>query len=219
MADTASNSGSGRPSALTTASASTESHATSLGLSNEKLGMWTLLGSECLFFGALISAYLVYYGRYNGVPEVSPALYDIPFTSVSTFVLLMSSLGMVLALSAIQRGDDRGFRIWILATAMMGTVFLSGQIYEFTVFVNEGMRLDTSPFASSFYVLTSFHGVHVTVGVLMLITLWARSMTGKLTQANSETVENIGLYWHFVDIVWIVIFTAIYLIPWEQATL
>jgi cytochrome c oxidase subunit 3/cytochrome o ubiquinol oxidase subunit 3 len=129
---------------LTTASASAESHATSLGLSNEKLGMWTLLWSECLFFGALISAYLVYYGRYNGAPEVSPALYDIPFTSVSTFVLLMSSLGMVLALSAIQRGDDRGFRIWILATAIMGTVFLSGQIYEFTVFVNEGMKLDTT---------------------------------------------------------------------------
>jgi heme/copper-type cytochrome/quinol oxidase subunit 3 len=203
---------------LTTAEASQEAHATSLGLSNEKLGMWTLLGSECLFFGALISAYLVYYGRYNGQPELSPALFDIPFTSVSTFVLLMSSLGMVLALSAIQHGDDRGFRIWILATAMLGTVFLSGQIYEFTVFVNEGMRLDTSPFTSAFYLMTSFHGIHVTVGVLMLITLWSRSMSGRLTSENSEVVENIGLYWHFVDIVWIVIFTAVYLIPYEQVT-
>jgi cytochrome c oxidase subunit 3/cytochrome o ubiquinol oxidase subunit 3 len=205
-------------SAVTTAGASEQSHATSLGLSNEKLGMWTLLGSECLFFGALISAYLIYYGRYNNQPEISPALFDIPFTSVSTFVLLMSSLGMVLALSAIQRGDDRAFRVWILATAMMGTVFLSGQIYEFTVFVNEGMNLSTSPFSSAFFVLTGFHGMHVTVGVLMLITLWARSMTGRLTSAHSEVVENIGLYWHFVDIVWIVIFTAIYLIPYEQAT-
>jgi heme/copper-type cytochrome/quinol oxidase subunit 3 len=213
--------------ATTTADASEQSHATSLGLSNEKLGMWTLLGSECLFFGALISAYLIYYGRYNGQPEISPALYDIPFTSVSTFVLLMSSLGMVLALAAIQRGDDRGFRIWILATAMMGTVFLSGQIYEFTVFVNEGMRFGaqpngdstgSSPFTSAFFLLTGFHGMHVTVGVLMLITLWARSMTGRLTSAQSEVVENVGLYWHFVDIVWIVIFTAIYLIPYEQVT-
>jgi heme/copper-type cytochrome/quinol oxidase subunit 3 len=204
---------------VTTAEASEQSHATSLGLSNEKLGMWTLLGSECLFFGALISAYLIYYGRYNGVDTVTPALFDIPFTSVSTFVLLMSSLGMVLALSAIQRGDDRGFRIWILGTALMGSVFLSGQIYEFTVFAAEGMTLTTSPFASSFFVLTGFHGIHVTVGVLMLVTLWARSMTGHLTSANAEAVENIGLYWHFVDIVWIVIFTAIYLIPWEQANL
>jgi cytochrome c oxidase subunit 3/cytochrome o ubiquinol oxidase subunit 3 len=203
---------------VTTAGASEQSHATSLGLSNEKLGMWTLIGSECLFFGALISAYLMYYGRYNGQPEISPALYDIPFTSVSTFVLLMSSLGMVLALAAIQRGDDRGFRIWILSTALLGSVFLAGQIYEFTWFVEEGMTLTTSPFTSAFYVLTGFHGMHVTVGVLMLVTLWARSMTGRLTSAHADVVENIGLYWHFVDIVWIVIFTAIYLIPYEQAT-
>ncbi|CAN5769304.1 heme-copper oxidase subunit III [soil metagenome] len=200
----------------TTAEGSQQAHATTLGLSNEKLAMWTLLGSECLFFGALISAYLIYYKTYNGQPEISPALFDIPFTSVSTFVLLMSSLGMVLALSAIQRGDDRGFRIWILATAVMGSVFLSGQIYEFTVFVAEGMRLDTSPFTSAFFVMTSFHGLHVTVGVLMLITLWSRSMGGRLTSANAEVVENVGLYWHFVDIVWIVIFTAVYLIPFEQ---
>ena len=205
-------------SSVTTAEASELSHATSLGLSNEKLGMWTLLGSECLFFGALISAYLIYYGRYNDVPEVSPALYDIPFTSVSTFVLLMSSLGMVLALAAIQHSDDRGFRIWILTTAMLGLVFLSGQIYEFTVFANEGMNLATNPFSSSFYMLTGFHGIHVTIGVLMLITLWARSLTGRLTSAHSEVVENVGLYWHFVDIVWIVIFTAVYLIPYEQVT-
>ncbi|HSK92387.1 MAG TPA: cytochrome c oxidase subunit 3 [Euzebyales bacterium] len=203
---------------VTTAEASEQAHATSLGLSNEKLGMWTLLGSECLFFGALISAYLIYYGRYNDQPEISPALFDIPFTSVSTFVLLMSSLGMVLALSAIQRGDDRGFRIWILSTAMMGTVFLAGQIYEFTFFVAEGFLLTTSPFTSSFYVLTGFHGIHVTVGVLMLITLWARSMTGRLSSDHAEVVENIGLYWHFVDIVWIVIFTAVYLIPYELVT-
>jgi cytochrome c oxidase subunit 3/cytochrome o ubiquinol oxidase subunit 3 len=213
MAEIASGDAGGRPAGVTTAEASEQAHATSLGLSNEKLAMWTLLGSECLFFGALISAYLIYYGRYNGQPEISPALFDIPFTSVSTFVLLMSSLGMVLALSAIQRGDDRGFRIWILATALMGSVFLSGQIYEFTVFANEGMTLETSPFTSAFFVLTGFHGIHVTVGVLMLIALWSRSMTGKLTSGDSDVVENIGLYWHFVDIVWIVIFTLVYLIP------
>ena len=95
---------------------------------------------------------------------------------------------------------------------MLGTVFLSGQIYEFTFFAMEGMVLWTSPFTSAFYVLTGFHGIHVTVGVLMLVTLWARSMSGRLTSENSEVVENIGLYWHFVDIVWIVIFTVVYLL-------
>jgi cytochrome c oxidase subunit 3/cytochrome o ubiquinol oxidase subunit 3 len=203
---------------ITTAEASEQAQATSLGLSNVKLGMWTLLGSECLFFGALISAYLIYYGRHNEQPEISPAIFDIPFTSVSTFVLLMSSLGMVLALAAIQRGDDRGFRIWCMTTALLGTTFLSGQIYEFSVFATEGMNLTTSPFSSAFFVLTGFHGIHVTVGVLMLLTLWARSMSGRLSSEHSEVVENIGLYWHFVDIVWIVIFTAIYLIPYEQFT-
>ena len=188
-----------------------EQHATSLGLANDKLAIWGLIGSECLFFGALISTYLIYVTRTGEGP--TPAVFDIPFTSASTFILLMSSLGMVLALAAIQAGEMRKFRTWTLATAMMGATFLAGQIYEFTVFVEEGFRLTTSPFASSFFVLTGFHGFHVAFGIMMLLALWVASMMGRLPQQLHTTVENIGLYWHFVDIVWIVIFTAIYLIP------
>lgn len=191
-----------------------DGHYTSLGVSNEKLGMWAFIGSECLFFGALISTYLIYLGRLNGGP--GPAdIFDIPFTSVSTFILLMSSLGMVLALAAVQAGEMRKFRTWTLATALMGTVFLSGQIYEFTAFVYEGMTLTTSPFSSAFYVLTGFHGFHVAIGILMLFMLWVASLMGKIGTEQSPVVENIGLYWHFVDIVWIVIFTVVYLIPAE----
>jgi heme/copper-type cytochrome/quinol oxidase subunit 3 len=187
-------------------------HATSLGLSNEKLAMWTFIGSEALFFGAFISTYLLYVTRTGDGP--TPAeIFDIPFTSVSTFILLMSSLGMVLALAAIQANDMRRFRVWVLATALMGSVFLAGQFYEFTVFVAEGFTLPTSPFSSSFFVLTSFHGLHVAIGILMLITLWVLSMMGRLPQQMHTTVEYVGLYWHFVDIVWILIFTVIYLIP------
>jgi heme/copper-type cytochrome/quinol oxidase subunit 3 len=187
-------------------------HHTSLGLSNEKMAMWALIGSECLFFGALLATYLMYLPR--TAPGPGPAdIYDIPFTSVSTFILLMSSLGMVLALHAIQNGEMRKFRVWILGTALMGSTFLAGQIYEFTVFVEEGMGLTTSPFSSSFFVLTGFHGVHVLGGIIMLLTLWALSLMGRLPVARSETVENVGLYWHFVDIVWIVLFTVVYLIP------
>ena len=189
-------------------------HQTSLGLDNNKLGMWTFIGSECLFFGALISTYLIYVGRTAGA-EATPALFDIPFTSVSTFILLMSSLGMVLALAAAQEGDWRTFRVWILGTALMGSVFLSGQVYEFTQFAREGMVLSVSPFTSSFFVLTGFHGIHVTVGVIMLITLWTRSMVDDLGPEHVDTIENVGLYWHFVDIVWIIIFTVVYLIPAE----
>jgi heme/copper-type cytochrome/quinol oxidase subunit 3 len=191
-----------------------QGHATSLGLSNEKFGMWTLIGSECLFFGALIATYLIYVETTGEEGNPTPqSVFDIPFTSVSTFVLLMSSVAMVLALHAIQVGELRTFRVWTLATALLGSVFLSGQAYEYTVFFAEGMTLTTSPFSSSFFVLTSFHGTHVVIGVLMLIALWTLSMLGRLPQSQAATVENIGLYWHFVDIVWILIFTLIYLIP------
>ena len=192
---------------------SDDEHATSLGIANEKLAIWALIGSECLFFGALISTYLIYFTRYNGTDLRPDTIFDIPFTSASTFILLMSSLGMVLALAAIQAGEMRKFRAWTLGTALMGSVFLAGQIYEFTVFVEEGFNLTTSPFSSSFFVLTGFHGFHVAFGILMLVSLWSASMMGRLPQRLHTTVENVGLYWHFVDIVWIIIFTAIYLIP------
>ena len=187
-------------------------HATTLGLANDKLAIWGLIGSECLFFGALISTYLIYHTHTLEGPTAAE-IFDIPFTSASTFILLMSSLGMVLALAAIQAGEMRKFRAWTLATALMGSTFLAGQFYEFTVFVAEGFTLKTSPFSSSFFVLTGFHGFHVAFGILMLVSLWVASMMGRLPQRLHTTVENIGLYWHFVDIVWIIIFTAIYLIP------
>jgi heme/copper-type cytochrome/quinol oxidase subunit 3 len=185
---------------------------TSTGLSNAKLAMWAFLGSECLLFGALISTYLLYRGRSLSGPTPHD-VYDIPYTSVSSFVLLMSSLTMVLALSAIQRGDQQKLRAWLMATALLGMTFISGQVYEFTTFVHEGLTLKTNLFGSTFFVLTGFHGAHVTVGILMLLSLFAMSLDGRLPVEKAETVELVGLYWHFVDIVWIVIFTLVYLIP------
>jgi heme/copper-type cytochrome/quinol oxidase subunit 3 len=189
-----------------------DAHATSTGLSNNKLAVWAYLGSDCLLFGALISTYLVYRGR-SLVGPFPKDVYDIPYTSVSSFVLLMSSLTMVLALAAIQRGDLRRNRIWLLATAFLGMAFIGGQIYEFTSFVKEGLTLQRNLFGSSFFVLTGFHGAHVTVGIIMLLSAYGLSVRGKLGPEKAETVELIGLYWHFVDVVWIVIFTLIYLIP------
>ena len=192
--------------------ASHAEHHTSTGLDNTKLAMWAFLGSECLFFGSFISTYLLYRNRTAGGPTPGE-IYDIPYTSVSSFVLLMSSLTMVLALAAIQRGDHKGLRVWLLATAFLGMTFIGGQIYEFTTFYEEGLALSTSPFASAFFVLTGFHGAHVTVGILMLLGLVGMSLAGRIPTEQSRKVELIGLYWHFVDIVWIIIFTVIYLIP------
>jgi heme/copper-type cytochrome/quinol oxidase subunit 3 len=190
----------------------TPHHVTNTGVSNEKLAMWAFLGSECLLFGALISTYFLYRDRSVSGPGPED-IYDIPYTSVSSFVLLMSSLTMVLALAAIQRGDYRRLRIWLLATALLGASFIAGQVYEFTSFIREGLTLKTNVFGSSFFTLTGFHGVHVTLGIVMLLSLWALSMRGSLTREKSEVVEIAGLYWHFVDVVWIVIFTVVYLIP------
>ena len=187
-------------------------HPTSTGLTNEKLAVWAFLGSECLLFGALISTYLIYRGRSVVGPHPKD-VYDIPYTSVSSFVLLMSSLTMVLALAAIQRDDHHRARTWLLTTALLGSVFVGGQVYEFTKFYSEGLKLQTNLFGSSFFVLTGFHGAHVTVGVLMLLSLFGLSARGRLPKERAETVELVGLYWHFVDVVWIVIFTLIYLIP------
>jgi heme/copper-type cytochrome/quinol oxidase subunit 3 len=194
--------------------AGTQEHYTSTGLDNTKMAMWAFLGSECLFFGSLITTFLLY--RSKVLPDSGPRpidIYDIPYTSVSSFVLLMSSLTMVLALAAIQRGDPRTMRIWLLATALLGTTFVGGQIFEFTDFVEEGLKLGSSPAGSAFFMLTGFHGAHVSVGILMLLSLVGMSLVGKLQPGAARKVELIGLYWHFVDIVWIVIFTVVYLVP------
>ena len=200
------------------AAAHAEEHRTSTGLDNTKMAMWAFLGSECLFFGSMITTFLLYRSRLAGEAEgpLPHDIYDIPFTSVSSFVLLMSSLTMVLALAAIQRSDMAGMRTWLLATALLGTIFIGGQIYEFTTFVEEGMRFGSSPASSAFYMLTGFHGAHVTGGIFMLMAIVGLSLAGKIeAPADARKVELIGLYWHFVDIVWIVIFTIVYLIPVE----
>jgi len=210
----------------------------SLGLSNMKLAMWLFLGSECLLFGALISTYLL--SRANFIAEVLASnpfvldtmanmptelveeikaegsvqpLFDIPFTSASSFVLLMSSLTMVLAHKAVHEADYRNSKIWLAATALLGSTFIAGQVYEFTIFYREGITYDGNLFGSAFYTLTGFHGVHVTGGIIMLMSLLFLAFRGKLNQDRAETVELVGLYWHFVDVVWVLIFTIVYLIP------
>jgi heme/copper-type cytochrome/quinol oxidase subunit 3 len=186
--------------------------AGNLGVDHRKLAMWTFLGSECFLFGTLIATYLAYRGR-DAVGPHPHEILNIPLTTLSTFDLLMSSLLMVLALAAVQRGDRRQARLWLAGTALFGLIFLGFQAYEFTEFVHEGLTLQTNLFGSTFFVLTGFHGGHVTLGVLWLVTLLVLDLRGKLGVQDAIKVEVAGLYWHFVDVVWIVIFTVVYLIP------
>ena len=187
-------------------------HWTTTGLPSTKIAMWLFLSSEALLFGALITTYVLYRGR-SLVGPFPADIFDIPFTSVTSFILLASSVTMVLALNAAQLRDHARMRLWLFTTAMLGMAFVGGQVYEFTTFYHEGLSLSTNLFGTTFYVLTGFHGVHVTVGILMLLSLIGLSVNDRLTLDPAFPVEMVGLYWHFVDVVWIVIFTVIYLIP------
>jgi heme/copper-type cytochrome/quinol oxidase subunit 3 len=183
-----------------------------LGVDHRKLAMWVFIGSECLLFGTLIATYLAYKGRSVIGPHPAEIL-NIPLTTISTFDLLMSSLLMVLALAAVQRGDRRQARLWLLGTAFFGLVFLGFQAWEFAEFVHAGLTLQQNLFGSTFFVLTGFHGGHVALGIALLLTLWILERRGQLTTRDAIKVEVVGLYWHFVDVVWIVIFTVVYLVP------
>jgi len=193
-----------------------EAHPTATGIPNEKLSMWVFLASDCLLFGGMISTYLVYKNRPGEIEGLAGSdlkvseLFDIPFTSMTSFILLMSSLTMVLSVNAIVRKDVARMRLWLVATSILGGLFLGGQVYEFTEFVNHGLGFTTNVASSAFFGLTGLHGVHVAAGVIMLLVTTGLSFRRRI---HPEAVEVVGLYWHFVDIVWVLIFTVVYLIP------
>jgi cytochrome o ubiquinol oxidase subunit III len=266
-------------------------HTTATGIPNKKLFMWAFLASDCMFFGALISTHLIY--RLHPTPNQPDilGLFSLELTSFSTFILLMSSLLMALAVNACQKGHVPATRKMLLGTIVFGLIFLTCQVYEFSHFVHEkGLTLNSSMFGSTFYTLTGTHGCHVAIGVLWLVLMYIRTfkpadgspwvlkafihlavfaltavatikallsgvhaihehgatsaavsmlfehdfaalvvaaigfvalfMLGRTSkavefgEANAIDVEGMGLYWHFVDIVWIVIFTAVYLLEY-----
>ncbi len=187
------------------------SETSALGVDNRKLGIWALLGSEVMFFTSLIITYIVMRGRSTTGPQPHEVL-DVPLTAVNTFILICSSLTMVTALASIQRGDVRGVKRWLSATALLGVLFLSGQAYEFSRLYSEGLTLSSNVGGAAFFTLTGFHGMHVLGGVIWIGFVLARAWRGGVTQQNHLAVELVGLYWHFVDLVWIIIFTVVYLI-------
>lgn len=214
--------------------ATTSHHYTTTGLDNRKIAIWAFIGSECMLFMSLISTYLIYKGRSKVGPfpheiwkdpstgHIFKPILNIPVTSASTFVLLMSSLAMVLALSAVQNKGkpqhtlgDRilgSSKLWLFVTALLGATFLSFQAFEFTSFVHEGLTIKTNLFGSTFFTLTGFHGAHVTAGVIWLLSLLMIDIKRGLGPDDALNVDIMALYWHFVDVVWIAIFTLIYLI-------
>ncbi len=183
---------------------------TATGIDSRKVAIWTFIGSECMFFASLIGTYLVYHGKSLSGPTAGEIL-EIPLVTVGTAVLLASSFFVVLALNGAQRGDRRALITWLGATVFCGLGFVGMQIYEFSHFVHEGLTIKTNLFGATFYTLTGFHGTHVSVGVLWLATLFILALRGKITPAKAINLEIAALYWHFVDVVWVVIFPVVYL--------
>ena len=191
---------------------SAHSELGSMGVDSKKLGMWTFLGSEVMLFTGLIATYLVFRGKSLDGPTPAELFADPTIVAFNTLVLLCSSLTMVLAHEAVERANKRRFFLFILATAALGALFLSVQVFEYSKLIAEGLGLGVNMFGASFFTLTGFHGAHVSVGVLLLLLTAIRGWRKGFTQEYPLGVEIVGLYWHFVDLVWVVIFTLVYLL-------
>lgn len=187
------------------------SQAHSPGMDNRILGIWALLGSEVIFFASLIVTYIAMHGR-SVVGPLPGQVLNLTLTTFNTVALVSSSVTMVIALRSIRRGDGRGLRRWLVVTAALGVIFLSGQAAEFTLLIGQGLSLSRNLFGATFFTLTGFHGAHVTAGVIWICFVLSRAFRGGVTQGNHVAVEMASLYWHFVDLVWITIFIVVYLV-------
>lgn len=191
-----------------------------IGVYNLKFGMWVFLLSEIMFFTALISSYIIL--RFaNPDAWANPGeVLNVPLTAINTFILICSSVTMVKAFAAVEMDDQRGLRMWLLATMLLGAFFLGVQAYEYIQLASHGFvpmaalyGADGGPlYGATFYTMTGFHGFHVLVGVLCIVFTTIKAFRGGYSAGNAAGVEIMGLYWHFVDLVWIILFTIVYLI-------
>ena len=186
--------------------------AAGAGVYSEKLGMWVFLGSEIMFFTSLIGSYVILRFAHPEAWRPPGTVLNIPVTAVNTFLLICSSVTMVKAFAAAQDGLQRALRLWLLATTIIGAMFVGVQVYEYWHLIEKGFVPSEGLYGSTFYTMTGFHGFHVTIGVICMSFVTIRAFLGKYTATDHRGVEVIGLYWHFVDLVWIILFTIVYLI-------
>lgn len=183
-----------------------------------QLGFWFFLAGETVLFASLIGTYLTLRNQTADGPT-SQELFELPLIFFGTFVLLTSSLTSVLSTVGMQRRSFKMMHGWLAATIFLGWVFMFFQVYEFYHYFHAGLTFTVSPFASAFYALVGFHGLHVAFGLFWLTALQLQSLTNHLfttkpwlTAQNASKLYIAGLYWHFIDVVWVVIFTVVYLL-------
>lgn len=190
----------------------TSSHIGRLGIDSRKLVIWLFLASEIMFFTGLIGAYIVLRFANLEVWPVPSTVLNIPLTALNTFILICSSATLVLGLSSVQKGYQEGLQVGLFLTVLFGSVFLAIQMHEYHELIHDNFTISSSMFGSCFFTLTGFHGTHVFVGVIWLTVVLIKSFRGHYTPEEYAGVELAGLYWHFVDLVWIILFTILYLI-------
>jgi len=176
-----------------------------------KLMMWVFLCSDAMSFAGLLAAYGAVRLGSSDWPIPASKL-DVPLTALNTFILICSSVTMVKALASIREGNRKGLVLFLLGTIAGGLTFLGIQAYEWTHLIEHGLTAPSSLFGATFFVLTGFHGCHVFSGFVYLACIAVRAARGGYTRENNSPVEIAGLYWHFVDLIWILVFTFVYLI-------
>ncbi len=177
---------------------------------NKILGFWLFLGAEVVLFGCLFATYIALRNSENPGPTAEE-LFKIKTVAWSTFILLTSSLTSVLAIMNMHKHNLKGLLSWLLVTVLLGVSFLGLEIYEFFEYVHEGHVFSGSAFATSFYTLVGFHGAHVAFGVFWISLLMIQGLKKGLTVVTAPKFYVAGLYWHFIDLVWVFIFTVVYL--------
>jgi cytochrome c oxidase subunit 3 len=185
------------------------------GISNVLLGMLLFITSEVMFFAGLFAAYFNVRANAPVWPPVEFAdkLHILPFVGPATVLLILSSFTCQVGVWAIRRNDRKGLTRAIAVTVVLGATFLVMQAIDYAALYSEGVRLDSGTFGTTYYTLTGFHGAHVLGGVLMLTVVLYRSMAGQFSSRHHDMVEASSMYWHFVDVVWILLFSILYLLP------
>jgi cytochrome c oxidase subunit III len=195
------------------------SHDARGGISNVVLGMLLFITSEVMFFGGLFAAYFNVRANSPVWPTINPETHEhfqlaiLPLVGPATVLLILSSLTCQLAVWGIRRGDRTAFMRNIAVTFVIGIMFLIMQATDYVILGSEGMTLSAGPYGTTYFTLTGFHGAHVFGGVIMLGVLLYRGLAGQFSARHHDAVEAVSIYWHFVDVVWILLFSLLYLLP------
>ncbi len=185
---------------------------TNSGIPNGKLGMWVFLASEVMLFGGFISSYVILRTGSDNFIIPAKEMLGVPLATLNTFVLISSSVSMVLALDAIQKGNQKGLIRNLIITLILAFCFLFIKSYEYPHKWHEGITISSGLFGSFYFTLTGLHMLHVLGGIVFISYLLRNAVKGRYTSERHERVEYAGLYWHFVDLIWVILFPLFYLL-------